>query len=146
MRYPDKHMRVALAVLFAPLAVPAAFRVVLGFYVHRPVAEAAPLLPGWLGVILYLAYIVTIVIALPIWLYLHRRGKTPTGLVTAAGLALGLLAGAAFVPQTPEWPVGLLLWSGALGGGITALVFHVIARGQRLHGVGVPKRRGGWLI
>lgn len=126
-------LRVTLAILLAPAMVPLCFRAVLLFYVQGPVERAAPLLPSMLGVIWFLAYLVTAAVGVPSWWLLNRFTKLTTPLVALIGVAVGILVGAAaFYTTVPEWPRGLLLWSGGLGGGTTAALFQAIAGRPRL--------------
>jgi hypothetical protein len=120
-------LRITLATLLAPLMVPLCFRAVLPFYVQSPVETAAPMLPGMLGVILYAAYLVTIMCGLPLWWLVNRFVKPTISLAALVGVGVGLLAGAAaFYTTVREWPVSLLLLSGGLGGGTTAALFQLV--------------------
>jgi len=120
-------MRTVVAGLVAASAVPAVFRVVLRFYVHGPVDAAVPLLPGIIAVIALEAYLVTFVIGVPVWEYAAGRGKATVLVAIAAGTGLGLLAGALSETMMPNWPLGLLLWSGGTGGATAGLLFRLIA-------------------
>ena len=101
-------MRIALATLLAPIAVPLWFRLVLGFYVHRPVSQAAPLLPWILAGILFTSYLVTVFVGLPVWTFLTRQGKTSAPLAATVGTALGLLIGAVFLCLLTRSSVSLI--------------------------------------
>lgn len=124
----SRGLRITLAILLAPAMVPLCFRMLLPFYVTGPFERAAPLLPGMLGVILYAAYLVTLLLGVPLW-WLCNQFTTPTALLAAlVGWAVGVCLGAAaFFTTVPEWPITLLLWSGGLGGCTTAALFQLLA-------------------
>ena len=121
-------MRVVAATLLAPLVVPVCFRAVLPFYVQGPVGTAAPLLPGMLGVILWAAYLVTLLVGVPAWVAINSSRRLGLATTILCGAGLGAFAGlAAQLATVQEWPLGLLLWSGGLGGGLAAGIFQLIA-------------------
>ena len=121
-------MRIVAATLLAPLVVPACFRAVLPFYVQGPVDVAAPLLPGMLGVILWAAYLVTLLVGVPAWVAISSSRRLGLATTILCGAGLGALAGlAAQLTTVPGWPLGLLLWSGGLGGGLAAGIFQLVA-------------------
>ena len=130
-------MRTIIAGLVAAMAVPVSFRIVLGFYVQGPVDVAAPLLPGTLAIIAMQAYLVTFVIAVPMWEFAARRRKATALVAVATGTGLGLLTGVLSRTMVLEWPAGLLLWSGGTGGTLAGFLFHLIA-GRGRAGQGAP--------
>ncbi len=121
-------MRIVAATLVAPLVVPACFRVVLPYYVQGSPEVAAPLLPGMLGVILWAAYLVTLFVGVPAWVAVSSSRRPALRTTVLCGVGLGLAAGlAARITTVQDWPVGLLLWSGGLGGGLAAAIFQLVA-------------------
>src|SRR5262245_52162195 len=108
--------RIMLAVLIAPVAVPLSFRFILPFYIKGSVTESVPLLPGYQGMMYYLGLLVTIFVGLPAWSFIRRRLRVTVARASACGALSGLVAASINVSQL-KWPLGLLLWTGALGGG-----------------------------
>jgi len=123
-------MRIMLAVLLAPIAVPVCFRMILPFYIKGSVTEqSVPLLPDYQGMMLYLSYLVTLLIGLPAWSFIRRRWRVTIFRSSACGVLFGLAAASMYLSQL-TWPAGLLLWTGGLGGGLTAMLFVLIAGKQ----------------
>lgn len=121
-------MRITAATLLAPLVVPACFRAVLPYYVQGSPEGAAPLLPGMLGVITFAAYLVTLLVGVPAWVAVNTFRRLTLAETTSLGAGLGVAVGlVARLTTVPEWPLGLLLWSGGIGGALAAAVFQVVA-------------------
>src|SRR5205807_8728418 len=103
---------------------------ILSFYVSGPVEQAAPLLPNMLGMAYYAALLVTLFVALPLWFGLNHVAKPRLLWGSVIGGVLGVVGGAtAHYSTVPEWPSGLLLWSGAVGGATAGCLFHLITSG-----------------
>ena len=118
--------RYVTAVAVAPWAVPLAYASVLATYAGRDPFDAEPLLPGHLAAVLVVAYEVTVLVALPLWLLLARRWKMSYQVAALSGLALGVSTALVFTRLQEDYRVGFLLWTGALGGVVAALIFRVV--------------------
>ena len=125
--------RYIVAVAVAPWAVPLAYASVLAAYTGRDPFDAEPLLPGHLAAVLVVAYQVTVLVALPLWLVLARRWKISYQIAAVSGLALGVLAAFVFARLREDYRLGFLLWTGGLGGLLAAVIFRAV--------IGLPAAR-----
>jgi hypothetical protein len=81
-----------------------------------------------LGVITFAAYLVTLLVGVPAWVAVNTFRRLTLAETTSLGAGLGVAVGlVARLTTVPEWPLGLLLWSGGIGGALAAAVFQVVA-------------------
>ncbi|MDH4064597.1 MAG: hypothetical protein OEW19_09360 [Acidobacteriota bacterium] len=111
------------AVVLAPLVVPVVYVAILGALTGGNPQIAEPLLPGQVAAITVFSYVLTFVVAGPVWAMIRHRPLTyQTSAV--AGLVLGTLAAFFFVMK--GFPPGLFALTGALGGVLEAVTFRAI--------------------
>ncbi len=119
------------AVVVAPWAVPLVYGSVLAVYAGRDPFDAEPLLPGHLAAVLVVAYEVTLVVALPLWLLLARRWRISYQIAALSGLALGVSTALVFARLRTDYRLGFLLWTGGLGGVLAAVIFRAVVGTQK---------------
>src|SRR5581483_180449 len=122
--------RYVTAVAVAPWAVPVTYASVLAAYAGRDPFDAEPLLPGQLAAVLVMAYEVTVLVALPLWLVIAQRWRVSYQTAGLSGLTLGISTALVLGRLRENYPVGFLLWTGALGGVLAAIAFRAIVGPQ----------------
>jgi hypothetical protein len=124
--------RTALAALISPWALPLSYACVLAAYVRGDPFAAAPLLPGHLAMVLILAYAVTLLLALPLWLAITVRWAVPFTAAAMTGAVIGLAVAIVYRRAEAQlaFPAGFLEWAGGVGGLLCSLIFRAIAGRQ----------------
>jgi hypothetical protein len=122
--------RYVIAVATAPWAVPLAYALVLGVHVGRDPFEAEPLLPGHLAAVVMMAYWVTVLVALPLWLVLSRRWTISYQIAALSGLMLGVSTALVGGKLQGGYPIWFLLSTSGIGGVLAAIIFRAIIGSQ----------------
>lgn len=122
--------RYVTAVAVAPWAIPLAYALVLAAYTGRDPFDAEPLLPGHLAAVLIVAYEVTLLVGLPLWLVLARRWRISYQTAALSGLVLGISTAIVFGMLREDYLIGFLLTTGGLGGMMAAVIFRAIVGSQ----------------
>ena len=124
--------RTVLAASISPWVLPLSYACVLAVYVGGDPLKAAPLLPGHLAMVLILAYLVTLFVALPLWVAIAARWVIPYKAAGVTGAAIGLAVAILYRRTEPQlgFPSGFLEWTGGAGGALSALIFRAIAGPQ----------------